>query len=49
MGNGRVVGNYFNKVKKRQSTRIAKMDVLAPDFDDAMLSTLIADDMNVDD
>jgi len=48
-GNARVVGNYFNKVKKRQSSRITKMDVLAPDFDDAMLSTLIVDDMNVDD
>ena len=48
-GNARVVGNYFNKVKKRQSTRIAHMDVLAADFDDAQLSLLTVDDMQVDD
>ena len=47
-GNAREVGNYFNKVKKRQSTRIAKMDILAPDFDDALLSQIILDDMSVD-
>ena len=48
-GNAREVGNYFNKVKKRQSTRIAKMDILATDFDDSLLSQLIVDDMLVDD
>ena len=44
-GNAREVGNYFNRVKKRQSSRLAKLDVLSPDFDDAQLSQLILDDM----
>ena len=48
-GNARVVGNFFNKVKKRQSTRIAAMDILAPDFDDAMLNQIIPEDLLIDD
>lgn len=46
-GNAREVGNFFNKVKKRQSTRIARMDIQAPDFNDALLSQLTVDDMQV--
>lgn len=44
-GNAREVGNFFNKVKKRLSTRLARLDVLAPDFDDSLLSRIILDDI----
>ena len=44
-GNAREVGNFFNKVKKRLSTRLASLDVLAPDFDDSLLSRIILDDI----
>jgi len=48
-GNARAVGTFFNKVKKRQSSRITALDTMAPDFDDTLLSQIIPDDLLVED
>lgn len=48
-GNAREVGNFFNKVKKRQSTRLTTLDVTASDFDKEEIFRIIVDDLNVKD